>query len=475
MTGNTFLGQDDAGFPYNAADSDNNFMYGTGGAPYTTGNSNCGEACKGKNGLVILEPIPPSITVNFTVDSVNPSLSQSQFSASLPSNIQVQTISDVQVAAVQTCPSGYYCPTDTTTPTPCPAGTYFSGTNANNANQCVDCPAGNYCPQASATPTNCAAGTYRGGLKGVAQSSCTDCPTGNYCPIQSINPTNCSAGTYLSFTKAIAANNCSACPAGQFCPIATTTPTNCAAGTYRGTTGAAAQGDCSACITGNYCPLGSVNPTNCSAGKYRSTTSGAAATDCYDCVLAQYCPLATTTPIDCPNATYRNTVGAAAVTDCFTCTANNYCPQKTTNPFPCPANTVSPAGSNTILQCRCVQGYTCTYTKTITATVTLNTTYSAFDQDVGGVRTAFQQAVANAAGVPFNRVSILGFATRSTNRRRMLSIFSGPETDSAIVVHAKIHGGERLHELESHLKKHSESLHIAHEWKENHGLSVIPE
>jgi len=261
---------------------------------------------------------------------------------------------------------------------------------------------------------------------------------------------------------------------GQYCPLATTTPTQCAAGSYRGEPGATAQGDCAICIRGNYCPIGSVNPTNCSAGSYRFTTGALAQADCSACLVAQYCPIATTTPIDCPIGTYRSTTGAAALADCAQCTVNNYCPQRSINPTACPPNTASVAGSSSLLNCRCVEGYQCSYTKTITATVTLNSTATDFNADVGGVKTAFIAAVAAAAGVPISKVTILGVAAK-TSGRRLLSLFAGPSTDESIVVRAKVHGATHLRELDTHLSRHRVGLHVGHEWVENHVVSVVPE
>ena len=415
-----------------------------------------------------------SINVNFTIDGVNPTISLSQFSAALPSNVQVQSLSDAQVLATKICPSGYYCPADTTSEIPCPSGTYFNGTNANNVGQCLPCPTGNFCPLASVNPTQCAAGSYRGTTNAQSQNDCSACITGNYCPIGSTNPVNCSAGTFRSTLGAASQDNCSVCPIGQFCPQATTTPTNCNAGTFRGTTGAATQSDCAQCITGNFCPSGAFTPTNCSAGTFRSSTGGTAQSDCSACIVAQYCPTASTNPIDCANGTFRNTTGAASQNDCRVCIENSYCPQKTINPSPCPMYTVSLPGSDSLLDCRCIQGYQCSYTKTITATVTLNTTASNFQNDVGGVRTHFINSVATAANVLPSKVTILGVAAK-TSGRRLLSVFAGSSFGEAIVVSAKVHGATGLHMLDYHLKKHRNDLHIDHDWKENHSLNVLPE
>ncbi len=86
--------------------------------------------------------VKKNIYINFTINDANNNLSQFHFSAALPSNIQNLTISEPHVIVTKICPSCYYCPFDTTTEIPCPAGTYFSVTNANNFGQCQASPTG---------------------------------------------------------------------------------------------------------------------------------------------------------------------------------------------------------------------------------------------------------------------------------------------------------------------------------------------
>ena len=49
------------------------------------------------------------------------------------------------------CPSGSYCPQGTSTPNPCPAGTYNDQTGGESLNDCLNCPAGYYCAVAGKT------------------------------------------------------------------------------------------------------------------------------------------------------------------------------------------------------------------------------------------------------------------------------------------------------------------------------------
>ena len=278
-----------------------------------------------------------TISVNFTIDGADPSLSQSQFQGALPDNVALQSYKDELVVIQGDCQKGYYCPADTTTPIPCPAGTYNNFTNIASLSGCVVCPQGSYCPLASIVPTSCAAGSFFTNTGAQQQSDCAVCTTGNYCPLGSISPTNCTPGTYNPVTNQSSTDACLACPVGQYCPVATTAPTSCAAGSYRGSTGAAQQADCTTCPSGNYCPIQSVNPTNCTPGTYNPTSGGPSFDSCLACPTGQYCPLATTTPTSCAAGTYRDTTNATQQADCPACPAGNYCPIQTTTPTACAA------------------------------------------------------------------------------------------------------------------------------------------
>jgi hypothetical protein len=231
---------------------------------------------------------------------------------------------------------------------------------------------------------------------------------------------------------------------GQFCPVATTTPTDCAAGSYRSTTGAESQAQCDTCTTGHYCPIKSVTPTDCQAGSFNTNTGSDDPTDCTVCSTGKY------------------SLDIARTPDCPLCAANSYCPNSTAIKD-CPVNTVSVAGSSSLLDCRCSPGFSCSYTKQISAVVTLNASATSFNADVGGVKTAFIAAVAAAAGVPVTSVHIGSVATSSG--RRLLAV------DESIRVHTTVSGATRLDDLATHLAKHDPMLHLGHSWEESHRLT----
>lgn len=475
------------------------------------------------------------------------------------------------------CPVGQYCPFATTTPLSCPAGTYLGATGGTDRSSCVLCPSGSYCPEQSSAPTACPAGNFRTATGATALSSCLACPAGQYCPLGTTTPTSCAPGTYRATEGASAAADCVPCPAGQYCLVRTVDPVDCNAGSYRGTAGATQQGDCTVCPTGNYCPQQAVDPTNCTAGTYRMSLGGRSAADCLPCPAGQYCPLANTNPFACQAGTFRVSTGAATQQDCSACPSGAYCPVSSTRPIlcsagfhrdtprathlancllclpgtysldvgrsancpvcpanfycrtatmkqPCPSNTVSPAGSYSILKCKCEPGFSCTYYKQIQAIVTLNTTLYDFNNNVNGIQTSFLQAMGAAANVSASQVIINGVvdstAPAARGGRRLFSVGSGiealtvsenfaqlearpfydegddevemeeddeerpagrrllsadaaappqaPRAQGVIHVFASVSGSGRLHALERHLAVRAPDLHIAHRWEQAH-------
>jgi hypothetical protein len=189
----------------------------------------------------------------------------------------------------------------------------------------------------------------------------------------------------------------------------------------------------------------SVDPTNCSAGKFRAATAGAAVLDCTVCSTGKY-SMAIASSVDCP-----------------LCPSNYYCTDSITIKV-CPTHTSSSVGSSSLLNCRCDQGFKCAYSKRITAIVTLNSTTSSFNNDVGGIKTAFINAVASAAGVSSNQVTINNVLAKKKGRRLL-------EAESFIDVFTSVEGAERLHKLDLHLSKHSLTLHQGHSWQEAHTVT----
>jgi len=190
------------------------------------------------------------------------------------------------------------------------------------------------------------------------------------------------------------------------------------------------------------------------------------------------------------------------------CVANYYCRTSTLKEA-CPMHTTSAAGSYSRLNCRCDPGYSCTYYKQIQAIVTLNATLYEFNNNVGGVRTAFLAAMAAAANVTSDHVTINGVVSHLMNPpggRRLLSSAAdssltiaqefatltpddlpdkpasrsllstarkarkqaGPLRKEAIRVFVSVNGSGRLHQLDKQLAKRSAGLHLEHRWEQSH-------
>ena len=52
------------------------------------------------------------------------------------------------------CPVGHYCPVGTSSPEPCPKGTYNNGTGLQADSDCTSCHAGEYCQDVGMTATS---------------------------------------------------------------------------------------------------------------------------------------------------------------------------------------------------------------------------------------------------------------------------------------------------------------------------------
>ncbi|XP_042813145.1 signal peptide, CUB and EGF-like domain-containing protein 3 [Panthera tigris] len=96
------------------------------------------------------------------------------------------------------CPQGHFCPSGTSLPHPCPAGSY---SNLTGQASCFPCPAGYYCPENITT--------YSG----------HPCPTGFYCPRGTKYATQfpCPRGYYNPDPMTQSLDSCLPCPPGHYC------------------------------------------------------------------------------------------------------------------------------------------------------------------------------------------------------------------------------------------------------------------
>lgn len=76
---------------------------------------------------------------------IHKSISLSYHNAIHQSSVLVLSLLAVEYC--QTCPAGYYCPSGTDTPQPCPTGTFNPSVGQNDVVDCTACTAGMACTQ----------------------------------------------------------------------------------------------------------------------------------------------------------------------------------------------------------------------------------------------------------------------------------------------------------------------------------------
>ena len=280
-----------------------------------------------------------NVDVIVSIDGVVSSFSQSQMDASLSvSNMSVISYNDQNVTLAQAvCPTGSYCPSDSTSSIGCPAGSFQPLVGMTQIADCQQCPVNTYCPHASSvaftpcpsgflcnatgmlTPIGCAVTTYQPLSN---QSACLACTAGSKCPLANMSTAmGCGLGSYQPLPGQTA---CSTCPAGQYCALdATVEPVNCSVGSFRATTGAITQADCAQCPVGQRCASGVVKAEDCGLGFYQSLLSQST---CNQCPTGHFCSLAATSvPSGCAAGSFRSAVGGVTQADCATCPVGQFC------------------------------------------------------------------------------------------------------------------------------------------------------
>lgn len=246
------------------------------------------------------------------------------------------------------CPTGHYCPKGSTLPIECPAGSYQDKEGQTNCKPCpagffclakastyndTICPSGRYCPVNTSVPILCQEGTFNNLTGQTEESNCVLCTAGKYCQGSGLSkptadcyggwycvngstkPTpdggkhlnpkvRCTdfvtswkrAGVFIKFTNELIVSHLHSarCPVGHYCPNGSALPISCdpgkycqreelsepeyycAAGYYC-TSGARqarpTDGDTGdICPNGTYCPLGSAAPKNCPIGTFLNST-----------------------------------------------------------------------------------------------------------------------------------------------------------------------------------------------------------
>ncbi|MES1909505.1 MAG: hypothetical protein MHM6MM_002234 [Cercozoa sp. M6MM] len=247
-----------------------------------------------------------------------------------------------EAVACVTCPAGRYCDSVGMSVTRATSPGYYSDAGASADRQHV-CSQGYYCPSGTPTPLPCPQGNYQ---PAEAQPACLPCPAGTYCSQQNTT------------TPTI-------CPYKSFCPEGSATPTLCLPGSYgkQGTEGKQAAVDCTACPATKYCSGGIVQGLSspgylCRSGCASPTPASTdpAPGDWPDldggpCPAGYVCPdYGTSEPTACPAGTVREQVGGISpVSDCGPCPAGRLCVPGNPVPLPCPEGSYCPFGESAIL------------------------------------------------------------------------------------------------------------------------------
>ena len=126
------------------------------------------------------------------------------------------------------CPLGSYCAEGATEPSKCPAGTFGPYQAARSKDQCIPCSPGDYneeegaarckqcmpgyyCPSGSVKPTPCPVGTASQYTRASRKDLCRPCYPGYY-------------------SDEVALEKCKVCPEDNYCEAGATKPTPCPEG-----------------------------------------------------------------------------------------------------------------------------------------------------------------------------------------------------------------------------------------------------
>ena len=201
-------------------------------------------------------------------------------------------------------------------------------------------------------------------------------------------------------------------------------------------------------------------------------SSGPVQTGVQECPAGRFCPAGSSKPLTCPLGTY-SALKRQSSQCAFQCAPNWYCPDPGTA-LRCPNQTVSERGSRSQLQCRCVEGYQCTYKKVINVNLGLAVPYRRWTgQDGEALKQKLMQVVADSAGVPVGSVKlvkVLPAVTGQAQGRRLLEA-----RDESALISLSVEGAEALEGLRERLanaavfSKKSARVH----WKLSEQLRVV--
>ena len=201
------------------------------------------------------------------------------------------------------------------------------------------------------------------------------CPSGTYnpCEGETFNCTLCPLHSYSTTEEGV---SCIQCPNG----------------TFTKQMGSNLAGHCLACPAGCYCPHLFSEPIPCPIGTYTPPQS-------------QEC-------IACPLGTFSAEIGRQNV--CSPCPTDSVCVNASTI-VACPDHTVSPEGSKSFLDCKCLVGFECSYRRQVLVRMSFANSYSNSSQSISQLQNnsalieILRQSVAKVSGVDLSKVLFKGF------------------------------------------------------------------
>lgn len=239
----------------------------------------------------------------------------------------------------------------------CPADSSTLGTNSTSIDFCFCNPGFTPTAEDEHVCAACVPGTFKGDL---ADEACAQCPANKFCEGQTVVPTDCVVNSVAlagsdevydcsckpGFLAIFSVNGpevthvCQQCAAGRYndafnqsaCQLC---PTN----TFLPTTGADNVSDCLLCDPNAASQEGSTAQTDCFCNLGYSGVPGA---ECQACMPGEY----RSNPDEyicqkCPANTYNGLYASSDVAECNAC----------------PSDTVSLAGSDALIDCTCVPGF----------------------------------------------------------------------------------------------------------------------
>ncbi|XP_077422977.1 uncharacterized protein LOC144052618 isoform X3 [Vanacampus margaritifer] len=245
------------------------------------------------------------------------------------------------------CPPGSYCPPGSSSPIPCPPGTFSNSSGLSRPQDCISCPPGLCCLGSNNTSPSgpCSPGYYCTG--GSASPIQHEAEQGHYTVEGAVRPEPCPLGTFQPRQGAQSCMQCQGgrlcnqtglsqpplCPRGYYCPPASSFPRPCPTGWYSDEPGGEDVQHCRPCEAGWFCSKSGLSDPEglCDPGHYCTSAASAASPIAVDsggvCPAGYVCPRGTKHPQQhpCPVGTWSNTVGAQNLSYCLPCPPGLYC------------------------------------------------------------------------------------------------------------------------------------------------------